>query len=379
MSALHFRTPKREKPWGISKNRSGIVVVAMSLLLVTVIALCAFSIDLGLAKVVRAELQNATDAAALAGAVDMLSVDDVQSVVPQYAGLNHPGHGELVTDMVTGHWDSDVLTYSVGTQTGPINALRVTVQRSQANGNPFGLFFGAVLGRNYLDISATAIAYKLTQGTRFLIDEDTIDSDVPAIESLAAKLGKNPDDLVNDNDGDWFIDLPPGTVLTLPTGQVGDAGILEITNPQFSFNETSIPSLSDMLNYNEDSSSWRYDLVPKEMFDPLIGVSMVEDRTRYPSFVDPNFVHISPVWQSDVSERNPIGYPANTPAVNALGERRGLVAFRIIGVQGNVGNDDDDDDDSSSVLPKLIIEIVDPSTVWLDKVHPWSRRVHLVQ
>lgn len=63
---------------------------------------------------------------------------------------------------------------------------------------------------------------------RFLLDDELIDSDVPTIEALAQKLGVPSDQLISDMDGDGFIDIPPGSVLELPTGQVGDEGLFDI-------------------------------------------------------------------------------------------------------------------------------------------------------
>ncbi len=92
----------------------------------------------------------------------------------------------------------------------------------------------------------------------------------------------------------------------------------------------------------------------------------VGDGSIYDSYVNPDFVHVSPVFKSDVSLLNPVGgVPGGTPAVNALGERRGLVAFKIIGVGA-------DPDGAGSVLPNLIIEIVDPATIDLNTVQPSS-------
>ncbi len=80
--------------------------------------------------------------------------------------------------------------------------------------------------------------------------------------------------------------------------------------------------------------------------DPLVGVEPLSDETRYPDFVDYDQVHVSPIYKSDVSDTE--------PGVNALGERRGLVAFKILGVGA-------DPDGGGSVLPNLIIEIVSPA------------------
>ena len=63
-------------------------------------------------------------------------------------------------------------------------------------------------------------------------------------------MGVDPEDLISDGDGDWFIDLPPGATLELPTGQVGDEGLLDIMVneggplPKFPYSDSSSPSLA---------------------------------------------------------------------------------------------------------------------------------------
>ena len=79
--------------------------------------------------------------------------------------------------------------------------------------------------------------------------------------------------------------------------------------------------------------------------DPLLGVEPVSDPAQYADFVNPNTILVSPVYKSDVGN--------TTPGVNALGERRGLVAFKIIAVGS-------DPDGSGSALPNLVVQIVDP-------------------
>ncbi len=77
-----------------------------------------------------------------------------------------------------------------------------------------------------------------------------------------------------------------------------------------------------------------------------MGVEPVSDPDLYPAFVNPNQVLVSPIWKSDVSDTN--------PWVNAKGERRGLVAFKILALG---------EDPPGSYLPNLVIEIVSPSEV----------------
>ena len=96
------------------------------------------------------------------------------------------------------------------------------------------------------------------------------------------------------------------------------------------------------------------------MFDPLVGVSPVNDGSQYASYVDPDFVHVSPVYKSDASTLNPVS--GSTHAVNAKGERRGLFAYKIIGVGA-------DPDGSGSKLPNLIIEVVNPALIDLGEVN----------
>ncbi len=203
-------------------------------------------------------------------------------------------------------------------------------------------------------------------GTQFLIDDDMFDKDVPVIEDLAERMGVTTEELLGDNDGDWFIDLPPGVVLELPTGQVGDTAMFETTHPAFPFRTDKLPSYSDFLNYNEDGS-WRDVDSVKAMLDPLLGVYDVDDPSRYESFVNPDFVHVSPIYNSDLSNLNPVPSPLwaeGVPAVNALGMRRGLLAFKVVGVGL------DPDGPGGSVLPNLIIEIVDPSFIDLSSLSP---------
>ena len=92
------------------------------------------------------------------------------------------------------------------------------------------------------------------------------------------------------------------------------------------------------------------------MLDPLLGPAGVNDADDYPGFVDPEFCNVSPVFKSDISQLNPIG---DDPAVeiqnaNALGERRGLLSFKIIAIG------EDPDGPSGSKLPDIVIRVCAP-------------------
>jgi hypothetical protein len=221
--------------------------------------------------------------------------------------------------------------------------------RSQATGNPVGLFFSPFFGKNRTNITASATATASVGGpenaTRFLIDNEVFDNGYTVINNYGAANGMTADEMMRDGDGDDFIDMPPG-IIELPTGQVGDAGLFEI-EPGFPFTSTSDPSLEDFLLYDESGDRRG---ISTNSLDPVSGVEPVYDKNRYPSFVNPDQAHVSPLFKSDLSDHNLV------PGIVALGERRGLVAFRIIGVGI-------DPDGNGSKLPNLIFEILDPATV----------------
>ena len=121
-------------------------------------------------------------------------------------------------------------------------------------------------------------------------------------------------------------------------------------------------------NLRQWGASWRYDLLDKSELDPLVGLPVVNDASVFPSFVTLE-CQISPLYKSDVSELNPVN---GDPAVNALGWRRGLVSFKIIGVGM-------DPDGSGSVLPNLIFEICPPINDISDAHLGLGPKIQLVQ
>ncbi len=383
---------------GVS-NRRGVSGVWVAICIVPLLGIAALAIDAGYLYVMRNRLQATADAAALAGAGQWPDLPgNVEPAALEYAGKNMPipEHGTVLLppDVVQGNWETDPRRiFTAGGN--PTNAVQVTTRKAVANGNPVDLFFASVMGFNQTDVSATAIAV-MSQGggggSRFLIDSEVMDNGIPAIEDMAAGLGITSDQLLGDANNDWFVDFwdychtlpqPDGCILELPTGQLADEGLFDMTHPAFPFTSSSDPSFMDFLNWNEDAASWRYDTLGPgfaSLLDPLLGVSVVDNPDEYPyKYIDPDLVHVSPLYKSDTSALNPV--PDETggdiPNVNALGRRRGLVHFKIIGVG------EDPDGPGGSALPNLIFEFVDPSiyigcfdgdagTPCTNPVQPWS-------
>lgn len=366
-----------------SANRAGKIAVLTAILLPVLFGIVAFAVDVGYIAFSRSRLQAAAEAAALA-AVEQLP--DAENAIAKARDLGELNFGNAYSNVVAapdvefGNWDGNSGSFAVSSA-GSANAVRVTAQLSNNNGNSLALFFGSLLGTSHSNIMCSAIAIKPSGGIggRFLIDEDMIDKDVPSIENLAYALGRDPEELVtargfnlgkqyHDSNWTWtdnFLDIPAGSILVLPTGQGtdydnNDAGLFDTDFPDFPFTDTA--SFKQFLFYSEtgnDPSKWGTDLQSVlDQLDPLYGVSPVWDDNSYSSFVDSEYIHVSPVFPSDISTLDDNG---GIPQVNAKGLRRGLLAYKII----EVGNDPDG---SGSDLPELHIKVVDPSTITLEDV-----------
>jgi len=344
-------------------NQRGVGAIMGVIMLGVFTGFAALVVDLGFLFVTKTELQNNADLAALAAGAELKGGAQTnqaaliakaieysqKQLLPAAAGIVLDG-----ADVIIGNWNPDSRTFSAGGN--PTNAVQVTTRRVQANGNPVNFYFASLLGHQSGDVQATAVAYKDgLEGptTRFLCDDEMIDTDVPSIEDLAASMGTTSQELLSDSDGDWFIDLPAGATLEVPTGQVGDSGMFD-AHSSFPFTSDSDTSFTDFLNYNE-FGGWRDNPDVKALLDPLVGMSPVEDPADYEYFVNPDFVQVCPIYKSDISD-------LGNNEVNALGERRGLLAFKIMAVG------EDPDGPGGSVLPNLIIEIADPSLISIDDV-----------
>lgn len=144
--------------------RRGAILVLAALCLIMVFAFVAFSVDIGYICFVDAQLQNAADAAALAGAQslpDGAVVSRTAAIAVAASNLAASVPVQILTqDIELGSWDEDEAAFSLLTGTLEVNAnaVRVTCRRSSASGNSLNLFFAKMLGVPDADVSAQAIA-----------------------------------------------------------------------------------------------------------------------------------------------------------------------------------------------------------------------------
>jgi Flp pilus assembly protein TadG len=174
-------------------RRRGYVAPLVALLMIPLMAMMAFSIDIGYEVEVRAELVNTSDAAVLAGVQQLYgpyqqwqtatgsskttiynnAITDAKATAVAVANLNRAGsvYVQLVpADVDVGYTDANGTYYSGNASKIPANTfpntVKVTARRDntslpQSNGE-LPLFFGSAVGKASfpLTASATAIAYE---------------------------------------------------------------------------------------------------------------------------------------------------------------------------------------------------------------------------
>jgi Flp pilus assembly protein TadG len=241
-------------------RRRGAVAPLTALMLIPLLAMMGFSIDAGYMVLVRTDLQNTADAAALAGA-EKLQEFYVQYNMPnqtaqssilqaattnsgsgspmataeQFAGYNKAGNVAITVP------DSDVsfgFTDASGNYTSPYNGfpntIQVTVRRDNTANGPLGLYFGGLLGMSSINLEATARA------TIYSGNGTTLQS-IPGVKAhilpvaLDYKVwdqfyatGKSPDGTVHTNSTNGYPELH---IYPSPGDAPGNFGLLDVGPP----------------------------------------------------------------------------------------------------------------------------------------------------
>ena len=154
------------------QDESGSVTTAVALCLVVLIGLVAMVVDTGYVMNIRNELQNAADAAALAGARSLF-LSSLQAGQPNWIAAqeaatdvvrsNQSSNRPLVDAQVqVGYWNlnSKILQpTSIANTANDLPAVMVTVSRdSGSNGGPVALVFAPVLGVDTMPVDVQALA-----------------------------------------------------------------------------------------------------------------------------------------------------------------------------------------------------------------------------
>ena len=159
-----MRTPK------VHRKQRGAVLAWTTVTLTTLFGMAALSIDMGYLYTVKADLQNAADAAALAATITMFDVDGLNEEAAKTTALRVAARNLDVPPQVA----DDMMDFTIGRFDDPFNhdqdfipvaddesnAVRIVLHRTAERGQPVRLFFAAAIGRHQADVSAFAIAGK---------------------------------------------------------------------------------------------------------------------------------------------------------------------------------------------------------------------------
>ncbi len=145
------------------RSRSGIALTLLAVLFLVLLSFVVLGVDTSLFLTQRAELQVAATAAAAGAALDL--PDGATDTALRLAEANMPAaqHGSVLTGsgVEIGYWSESTRVFiPSGT---PVNAVRVTTSKSSASGNAVPWLFGQLLGRQDVDLSASATAALLPE------------------------------------------------------------------------------------------------------------------------------------------------------------------------------------------------------------------------
>lgn len=141
-------------------RRQGAMAVLVLAALIALLGMTAFAVDTGFLTLSKTTLRAAADSAALAAAGTMTQTDnlvDARNAALQYALDNVPNsYGEVLIeeDVVFGQWDT--ATHAFTPTNSEVNAVKITLVRSHARGNPVGRFFA--IGSQGTEMTTEAIA-----------------------------------------------------------------------------------------------------------------------------------------------------------------------------------------------------------------------------
>ncbi|MEX0711633.1 MAG: TadE/TadG family type IV pilus assembly protein [Pirellulales bacterium] len=142
--------------------RRGTITVLAAVLMAIFLAMVAFSVDVGYIVHARTDLQRTTDAIALAAAQHLPDETDALAAAVRMSDDYNSANASLSctldpADVVFGYWDSDdAMFHNPPPAKRSVNAVRITMRRTQASGNPLSLFFAPVLGVDSANVEANA-------------------------------------------------------------------------------------------------------------------------------------------------------------------------------------------------------------------------------
>lgn len=210
-------TPIHRTPELRQQDRRGIIVVLAAVMMIVVFGFAAFAIDVGFMVLTKDEMQNAADAAALAGAMQMNNgAAAIRAAAIDIASKNFTGKKSITmtnSDIEIGQYDMVSKVFTVN-ETSP-NSVRATARTSNRK-----LFFAPVFGNKTFATSAQSIAMINPRDICFVVDlsgsmnDDTEAAWAPEtinIEYASAGYGSIGNTIVSNLYSDLGFGSYPGT------------------------------------------------------------------------------------------------------------------------------------------------------------------------
>ena len=319
---------KRER----QQRQRGVAVFFMAAAMMMLIGLAGLGTDLTLAYLAKVRLGLAVDAALLSAA--RASSEDTDAVAQNVFSANYPS-GYLVTlsrSMSNPTLDDDELS-SDGTAT-------------------IRTYFMRLFGYSTLQLSHAAKVKKPSGAFFLIMDEDSLDNGVEAIEDISFSSpwcgGGDSSVCVNDDIADPYVrnhlftrggDITPYSGLSIPTGQTGDEGLFLFSNddPQVSLQNSAQFTTQEFI----DSTGAAAD---ENNLDKISGVVPL-DAADITDLVGLKVCAV--VFDSDVSTDVPAGYGV------LKGATTGLTAYEVTGTVADPGGE----------LPWITVSLVPSSEV----------------
>jgi Putative Tad-like Flp pilus-assembly len=224
-----------------SRRRHGVVLAFLVLLLVMFAAITSLAVDYGRVQLIKSEMQRTADATAR-GYMYYYNTQGqtyANSKGPAlYSSKNNPidaNSGTAPTVTVTwGYWSTTSNVFTTTNTTGYAPAVKVTVTRTNAGGNPALLYFGKLLGVNSIDLHASAIAAQMGGQTTSVTISGTNNIYMAGMPVTTISPNGGDTELLNPATQVASIPVTPGTFLTFTnlSGTTSvDAGSFANTGP----------------------------------------------------------------------------------------------------------------------------------------------------
>ncbi|MEM9442856.1 MAG: pilus assembly protein TadG-related protein [Pseudomonadota bacterium] len=142
-----------------ASDQRGAVMPIMAAVMMITAGGAALAVDVGRAYAVKADLQAAADAAALAAAIMLPDVKEARKAAQVAADRTLPSSKPVLTnnDITFGSWNAGERALA---GSGAASAVQVTVQLSESRGNALETLFAGVFGEAAIDITSSATAGK---------------------------------------------------------------------------------------------------------------------------------------------------------------------------------------------------------------------------